>query len=236
MSSYTPPQPIPARSRASSSASMKYTPNNYNTGQPPTTPSAPMPIPSQGQPRGPAIAGQPISSTPPVRNTSYSSSPGYFGTTPPINSGLVGTPHSAPGLQGYAGTPQPPYPSQQLHPNYLGPSHLPSQTLSPVPDEDRYNQPRSAQRRASASSTRSRRSEQSERSRRSRRDSQRPSRRHSYDRHDDDRRDQDQQPRRHSDDRDFKRPTRRDTPRSFGGSIYSMLSLFKEALGPRDKY
>jgi hypothetical protein len=250
-----PPPPGASRSRASSSASAKYTPDHYNTKAPPPPITAPVPIPPQVRPRGPSFAGQTIGATPPKANTGYyGSSPGYFGTSP-LAHGQLGT---SPGFQGYAGTPQgyigtpqappyprqgyggtpqgPPYPPAQLHSGYPG-----AQTWQPAPhpadvtDSSGRMRPPPDQRRASVSSTHSRHSthsKHSKRSRHSRQGSHHSSRRHSEDEYGSDR-----DGRRRSNDRDLKPIKRTSTHRpSWGDTIYGMLGVIKDALGPRDKY
>lgn len=281
MTQYIPPTsqgPPPGASRPRvASYTEKYVPDEYKTRPPmQQQPSAPVGIPGQGRPRGPSIAGQPITATPPVANAGYyGSSPGHMmasatpmGVTPPVaNAAYFGASPgyfgNSPGKQaGYFGTPQPavPYPNPPQHPGY--PSTSQPQQLAPPP----VNQaghiilPPQEGRRPSASSTHSHRSGRSRHSGRSsghhsRRESphrHQPHRRHSEDSYgyDDDDGDHVDRPRRRERhfDRDRRysegassKPTKpmkpiKDHRPSWGDTIYSMFGVFKDALGPRDRY
>lgn len=178
-----PPPPGASRPRASSHTD-RYVPDEYKARPPlQQQPSAPGEIPTQPRARGPSIAGQTISATPPVANAGYfpnslgqamvSTTP--MGMTPPIaNAPYPGTSpgyfRTPPGNQGgyFGGTPQPgaPYPYDPQHPGY--PAISQSQQLAPPPTNAAGHimfEPQG--RRASASSHHSHRSGRSRHSGRS---------------------------------------------------------------------
>ncbi|KAK5170271.1 uncharacterized protein LTR77_004858 [Saxophila tyrrhenica] len=250
MSQYMPPtdQQLPPRPRAVSGASVnKYHPEHPSNLQPPTPqPSAPMAIPSRGQPPPPALGGQPIQGTPPVPNAAYYGTPMSqpVGPTPPVaNANYYGsspgyfgpqTPQLHPGYPGFPSSGPPTFQPQAYRPQVAQNASYPGQ--APV-DPNGYMRPVDP-RRPSASSTHSRHSGKSRHSH-GRRDSHQPRRRHSEDSYDDDdmthdeRRERD---RRHSAGPEVKPVKRTKTHRpTLGDSVYSMFGVIKDALGPRDK-
>lgn len=266
MAQYMPPTaqqqpPGASRSRATSSASIKYHPDNPKNLQPPTPQaSAPMAIPAYVHQGGPTLAGQPFLGTPPVANSAYFGTPPHQSmATPPVNPNYYGT------SPGYFGTsPGRLHPQTQLHPAYPGlpssgpptsqsqpytPSGVPYPNYAgpPFVDQDGYMRPPQDTRRASATSTHSHHSGRSDRSHRShhssgRRDSNRPApRRHSeVPRYSDDEDSEDEREshRRHSEGGERKpraKPPKPHRP-TWGDTVYGMFGVIKDALGPRDKY
>ncbi|KAK3719917.1 hypothetical protein LTR37_004040 [Vermiconidia calcicola] len=210
-----------ARTRGSSSASMnKYVPENYRAaGAPPPAPdvyATSLPPPASdaysgppSRPRGPSIAGQPITSTPPVPNM------GSYGPSPSIPI------RQSPARPGYPDTPV-----SQLSQSYP-PSIGRDDNMRPPPD----------QRRLSAASAHSRRSQHSHHSRnsppshRSRRSSD-----HERLSHDKDRKKKYAGSKHSDDETDYKMKRTKTHRPTWGDSLFSMFDVVKSALGPRDKY
>jgi hypothetical protein len=205
---YQQPRPEP-RSRQASTASMKYVPESY--GGPPAVQPPPPP---QGyfdaaRPRGPSFGNQPVPSFPPQPNP-YAPAPAVY------------------------------TPNARLHPSYT-PGGPPQPQYPTNVDQDGYMQPPAAPRRHSHSSQHSQQSHYSHHSRKSH-DSRRS--KHSTHSSGRDRRSSEGGERRRSRDsrrsqgeRDMAPVKRVKTHRpSWGDSIYSVFSVIKDALGPRDKY
>ncbi len=249
---YMPPTdeqlpPGTSRSRASSSASQKYTPSPQGVPGSPPYPSAPTPIPTQGQPRGPLIAGHPVGATRPLVNPAYyGSSPGYFGSSPgPAPQGYGTPPVSQPFQQGYLGTTPPvtSHPPSALAPGRTGRAQSQTPYPADITDASGLMRPPIDERRASIGSNHSRHSHHSghhDHHHQSRRGSYRSHHRTSEDEYDAGRHSHDshrQRERRHSDGGEVSHSKRKEQPRpTWGDSIYGVLGIIKDALGPRDKY